>query len=141
MSSAMRKGRRVPFGVVGVMVFAYLSCATLVGAVPCEDIKQGGFLRVLTLNLLFSELEQRDRRLDRIADFIDRATQDKQEVHLILLQEVAGGLLAGTQDSSQDLHDKLAERGESYELRSRYETGVPGILVVKNAAPFTRRQK
>jgi maltose 6'-phosphate phosphatase len=100
-------------------------------AASCENVHDG--LRVLTLNLLFSQFETRDENLERVADFIAAQSRSQQQVHLILLQEVVGGLLAGTEDSSQDLRDKLAERGELYELRSRYETGVPGILVVKNA--------
>jgi maltose 6'-phosphate phosphatase len=125
MSSAMRKGRRVPFGVIGIMV--YLSCAAVGVAAPCEDVQQKG-LQVLTLNLLFSQFDTREESLERVADFIA-----DHQVHLVLLQEVVGGVLAGTQDSSQDLRDKLVDLGISYELRSRYETGVPGILVVNNA--------
>jgi hypothetical protein len=62
MSSAMRKGRRVPLGVVGVMVFAALSCSTSVMAASCENVHDG--LRVLTLNLLFSQFETRDENLE-----------------------------------------------------------------------------
>lgn len=128
MSSAMRRGRRIPLGVVGVMVFAYLSCATSAMAVSCEDVQEDGLLRVLTLNLLFSQFDTRDESLEKVAAFIAQ-----QNVHLVLLQEVVGGLLSGTQDSSQDLQNKLEDLDVLYERRSRYETGVSGILVVKNA--------
>lgn len=127
MSSAIRKGRRVPFGVVGVMVLVSLSYAAGSVAAPCEDVQLTG-LQVFTLNLLFSQFDTRDTSLERVAAFIA-----EHQVHVILLQEVVGGVVAGTQDSSEDLRDKLAARGAPYALRSRYETGVPGILVVKNA--------
>jgi maltose 6'-phosphate phosphatase len=94
----------------------------------CQDVAQTGQLRVLTLNLLFSEFEQRDLRLQRVAAFIAQ-----EDVHLILLQEVVGGLAADTQDSSQDLQALLTGQGLAFERQSSFETGVPGILEVKNA--------
>jgi maltose 6'-phosphate phosphatase len=57
----------------------------------------------------------------------------QEEVQLILLQEVVGGLIAGTEESSEDLQEMLAQHGLLYDLQSSFETGVPGILEVKNA--------
>ncbi len=94
----------------------------------CDDIVERGYLNVLTINLLFSEIEARDTRLDTIADLVSDTPAD-----VVLLQEVAGGLLSGTANSALDLQGKLRDRGRNYELHTAPETGVPGLLEVANA--------
>jgi endonuclease/exonuclease/phosphatase family metal-dependent hydrolase len=94
-----------------MLVVVALSYAAGSVAAPCEDV-QLTELQVFTLNLLFSQFDTRDTSLERVAAFIAA-----HQVHVILLQEVVGGVVAGTQDSSEDLRDKLAARGAPYALR------------------------
>lgn len=98
----------------------------------CEDAAARGRLNVLTINLLYTELKERDLRLERIAAFVqDRAPADP--VDALLLQEVVGGKLAGTANSSADLQRMLAARGLSYNLYYHLANGIPGLLTVGNA--------
>lgn len=92
----------------------------------CNDID--GSLNIMTINLLFSEIKNRDERLDTIAQFVV-----DNDIHLILLQEVVGGLLVGTNNSAQDLQDLLEEYGLNYNLETAFETGLPGLLAVANS--------
>jgi hypothetical protein len=71
------------------------SDASLAGA-RCDDVAARGFLKALTINLLFSEVDERDERLEILAQFIRR-----NEVDLILLQEVVSGRLADTSNSAK----------------------------------------
>ncbi|SEN66445.1 endonuclease/exonuclease/phosphatase family protein [Nitrosomonas marina] len=94
----------------------------------CNDVADRGHLNLLTINLLFSETRTRDSRLEAIAEFASDTSLD-----VILLQEVAGGVLAGTANSALDLQGKLRERGHAYDLQTAFETGLPGLLMVANA--------
>jgi maltose 6'-phosphate phosphatase len=86
-------------------------------------------LKVLSINLLFSEIQTRDDRLSAIADRVA-----KKKIDVVLLQEVVGGLLVGTDNSAEDLRDiLLEEHGLNYNLRTAFEIGVPGLLGVANA--------
>ena len=96
----------------------------------CSDVFERGHLNVLTINLLFSEIKERAVRLERIADFI---VKESEPVDIVLLQEVIGGPLSGTINSSLDLKQLLDERGLNYNLRYRLANGLPGILTVGNA--------
>lgn len=84
----------------------------------------------MTINLLFSEVKDRETRLNNIAKFIKDYSDP---VHLILLQEVVGGALAGTVNSSLDLQKLLADRGVKYNLSYTMANGLPGILSVGNS--------
>jgi len=128
--------RRRPF-------FGLLSALMLLAGMPfasaqaadCQDVvDQRGYLNVLTLNLLFSEVALREERFQRIAKFLGTQAVAGDPVDLILLQEVVGGALVGTDNSAEDLRDILAEvTGEDYELRTVFETGLPGVLATANA--------
>jgi len=96
----------------------------------CDDVAERGYLNVLTINLLFSEIENREARLQTIADFIAGQTD---HVDIVLLQEVVGGSLARTVNSSLDLQYLLAARGLDYNLSYRLANGLPGALSVGNA--------
>ena len=96
--------------------------------VQCGDVAIRKHLNVLTINLLFSEIETRDQRLDTIAEF----TVEKP-VDVILLQEVVGGKLVDTVNSALDLQEKLRARGGEYALRTEGEVGLPKLLAVANA--------
>ena len=94
----------------------------------CDDVYEDGTIKVMTINLLFSEIVERDRRLSDIAEFAAN-----NGIHVILLQEVVGGLLVGTQNSAKDLQDFLESLGLNYNLKTAFETGLPGLLAVANA--------
>ena len=87
-------------------------------------------LNVMTINLLFSEVEDRDMRLNTIADFIKTCGET---VDLILLQEVVGGALSKTINSALDLKNKLTAENLDYNLSYRMANGLPGLLTVGNA--------
>ena len=94
-----------------------------------SDPASSKHLRVVSINLLFSETQTRDDRLGVIADRVS-----KEKIDVVLLQEVVGGLLVGTDNSAEDLRDILhEEHGLDYHLETAFEAGVPGLLSVANA--------
>jgi maltose 6'-phosphate phosphatase len=124
------------FFVVGFSVTALFGCG---GGLPgngdggeplvqCGDVASREHLNVLTINLLFSEIETRDQRLDTIAEFAA-----EKPVDVILLQEVVGGVLVDTANSALDLQEKLRARGGEYDLHTALEVGLPKLLAVANA--------
>ncbi len=99
----------------------------------CPDVIERGHLTVLTINVLFSEVENREDRLTIIADFMEQQEREGEPIDLVLLQEVVGGPLSGTVNSALDLNNLLVDRGLEYNLRYRLANGIPGILTVGNA--------
>ncbi len=100
------------------------------GQATCPDISGRKYITVLTINLLFSEIENRDLRLTRIADFVNHETQSGNPIDVIFLQEVVGGALARTKNSSIDLLYLLAARSLKYNLKYTMANGVSGLLSV-----------
>lgn len=96
--------------------------------VQCADVANRKHLNILSINLLFSEIETRDQRLEAIAEFAAKTPAD-----IILLQEAVGGTLTHTANSALDLQGKLSARMRNYELYTAFETGLPGLLAVANA--------
>lgn len=94
----------------------------------CEDVATRNHLTVLTINLLFREIDTRDQRLGAIAEFAAGIPVD-----VILLQEVVGGALVDTGNSARDLQQMLKARGVGYNLRTAFEAGLPGLLALANA--------
>ncbi len=95
----------------------------------CPDLAERGSLRILTLNLHFSAIRERDRRLRVIADFVAA-----EAIDVVLLQEVAAGLLVRSRGTALELQDLLRDRhGLVLDERSAVEDGVPGLLTVANA--------
>jgi len=101
--------------------------------------RSAGTLNVLTLNLLFSEYQQRSQRLSDIADFIDA-----NNTYLIALQEVVGGIfdnlvadrLNGDPvegNTARELRNLLQQKGLQCDLRTAFSSGVPGLYEVANA--------
>jgi maltose 6'-phosphate phosphatase len=94
------------------MVCRVLLTLVVIGslALPSPSRAEGSDseLNVMTINLLFSEVEDREERLDRIANFVNSYPEP---IDLILLQEVVGGALSKTANSALDLKNKLAEKG------------------------------
>ncbi len=99
----------------------------------CLDVSSRGYINVLTINLLFSEIDDRDLRLARIADFVKQEAQQGNPVDVILLQEVAGGILEDTTNSSIDLWKLLHTRSLNYNLRYTMANGVSRLLSVGNS--------
>jgi maltose 6'-phosphate phosphatase len=97
---------------------------------PRQAKSDNGELNVMTVNLLFSEIRNRDARLDIIADFV---VDSGESIDLILLQEVVGGTLSRTANSALDLKHKLAAGGKNYKLSYRMANGLPPLLTVGNA--------
>ena len=86
-------------------------------------------IKIMTINLLFSEVDDRNKRLKRIADYVAA-----NQIDVILLQEVVGGELVNTKNSADDLRDLLKDRhGLIYFERTAFETGVKNLLEVGNA--------
>jgi maltose 6'-phosphate phosphatase len=98
----------------------------------CPDVAERGRLNVLTINLLFTEITNREARLHSIANFIGQQVEEGEPVDIVLLEEVVGGELSGTMNSSLDLNQLLASRGVEYNLRYRQANGAPGLLTVGN---------
>ncbi len=118
---------------LSAVVFCTLALPRLRAAdATCPDIASRGYLNVLSLNLLFSEIQFRNARLDAISQSI-AAQPPAARPDVILLQEVVSGLLVQTADSSRDLQQKLLALGLPYNQRSRFVTGLPGLLLAGNA--------
>ncbi len=117
--------------VLGVVLV--LPGVTAFAQAVCTDVATRSTLNVLTINLDFAELQDRPARLTRIANFAAGQAQAGHPIDLILLQEVVGGSLAGTANSSADLRQLLAARGLGYNLSYHLANGIPGVLAVGNA--------
>jgi len=120
-----------------IITVSFIFAASLLWAISspaqCPDISTRGHLNVMTINLLFSEIQDRQIRLERIAAFAKDQADSGEPVDFILLQEVVGGLLSKTVNSGQDLHNLLAQKELSYNLSFKLANGLPGILSVGNA--------
>jgi maltose 6'-phosphate phosphatase len=112
--------------LIAVMILTFVFLWSVLQPGQCRaDVE----LSVLTINSLFSEVDEREARLQRIAEFIA-----DNPVDLILLQEVVGGRWSGTVNSAWDLKTKiLDESGIEYDFAYRMANGVPRLLSVGNA--------
>ena len=115
-------------------VLFFFACQTTppppgMGDARCNDVAEREFLNVLNINLLFSEVLNRDERLEDIADFVA-----DNNVDVLLLQEVVTGVLVNTENSAQDLREILSKKHNvDYNIRTAFEIGLPGLLAVANA--------
>lgn len=116
-----------------LLILVLNSSIALSWQAQCPDVMKRGHLNVLTINLLFSEIKNRETRLTIITDFIEQQELEEETIDIILLQEVVGGPLSGTVNSALDLNNLLGERGLEYNLRYRLANGIPGILTVGNS--------
>jgi maltose 6'-phosphate phosphatase len=115
------------------LLVAYGCAATSVQAVQCGDTAMRGYLNVLSVNLLYTEIEQRDQRLEVLADFLAEQENQSDPVDLILLQEVVGGPVARTKNSADDLAALMQARGLAYDFRYQTVNGVASVISVGNA--------
>jgi maltose 6'-phosphate phosphatase len=75
-------------------------------------------IKVMSINLLFSEIDDRNKRLKIIADYVA-----ENDVDFVLLQEVVRGDLAKTDNSAKDLKEFISERHNlEYFVRTETET-------------------
>lgn len=85
-------------------------------------------IQVLSINLLFSEIDDRNKRLKRIADYVA-----ENDVDVVLLQEVVRGDLVNTDNSALDLRDYIFERHQlTYNARTETEQILSNWLRVGN---------
>ena len=124
--------RTALLGLIVVLSILPYGRAARSADVVCDDVAASGLLQVLTINILFSEIENRNTRLARIADFV-AASPDAPRADIIFVQEFVGGLLVRTQSSARDLQRMLRNRGVEFELRSAAEFTLPGLFTVGNA--------
>jgi maltose 6'-phosphate phosphatase len=86
-------------------------------------------IKILTINLLFTEVADRKKRLKRIADYVAA-----NQIDVLLLQEVVGGELVNTENSAEDLNDLLRDSHDlKYNERTAFETGINNLLEIGNA--------
>ena len=86
-------------------------------------------IKVMTINLLFSEIVDRNKRLRIIADYVA-----ENDVDYVLLQEVVRGELAMTDNSAEDLKDFIFERHNlEYFVITETIPVLSGFLRVGNA--------
>lgn len=125
----MKRFHDWPYRAACLTLAALLLLPLRPAAAATCDAGERGALNVLTINLLFSEIEMRDDRLRAIAGFAAES-----EVDVILLQEMVSGALVETTNSARDLRNILSgEEGLDYELHTAVEAGVPGVLLSANA--------
>lgn len=133
---ALRKQILGFFGLLVLLPYAHLAWGA-----SCKDVveERDRTLNIMTINLLFSEKDERDARLGAIADFAADKADQGEPVDVFLLQEATGGVLVGTENSAEDLQDLLQEAGQErgldldYELRTAFEAGLPGVVATANA--------
>jgi len=130
------------FSVIFLILLLFIGGrpAALAEGARCPEVAETRQLNILTVNILFSEFEQLEGRLQALASFV--ITRD---IHVVLLQEVVGGLLAShlaaelgntklNTNTARKLQRILAEQyGSAYDLSLGFSNGLPGILGVYNA--------
>lgn len=124
---------RVFVGMTVILFFLFPIYSAWPAASVCPDVASRGYINVLTINLLFSEIEDRDLRLTRIANFVKQEAQQGNPIDVILLQEMAGGILEDTTNSSIDLWKLLHARSLNYNLRYTMANGISPLLSVGNS--------
>ena len=124
---------RVFVGMTVILFFLFPIYSAWSAASVCPDVASRGYINVLTINLLFSEIEDRDLRLTRIANFVKQEAQQGNPIDVILLQEMAGGILEDTTNSSIDLWKLLHARSLNYNLRYTMANGISPLLSVGNS--------
>jgi maltose 6'-phosphate phosphatase len=115
-------------------IFLFISCQTccpppIKGDARCDNITEKGFINILDINVLALEPEDMDKRFEYIADFAA-----ENEVDVILLQEIIGGLVTGTNNSAQDLREILRNKHNlDYNISTAWEIGDPDFWSSANA--------
>jgi maltose 6'-phosphate phosphatase len=98
--------------ILPLSLLIYCAAAQSSEAAATHDIK------ALSINLLFSEIDDRNKRLKIIADYVA-----ENEIDFVLLQEVVRGDFANTDNSAEDLKDFIFKRHNlEYFVRTETET-------------------
>jgi endonuclease/exonuclease/phosphatase family metal-dependent hydrolase len=95
--------------------------------------RAGERFNILSLNLDYVDGIHRSERLTRLADWLSRVEGAEDQVDVILLQEVVGGTMAGTDNSAQDLQGLLAQRGLFFHLAFVQVNDIWGIIFTGTA--------
>jgi maltose 6'-phosphate phosphatase len=117
-----------------VSTLLFFACQTTptppaMGDARCDDVAERGVINILDINILFSEVDNRDKRLEDVAEFAANS-----DVDVLLLQEVVNGILVNTENSAEDLRDILRRKHNlDYNIQTAFEVGLPGLLSVANA--------
>jgi maltose 6'-phosphate phosphatase len=88
-----------------IVIILPLSLLVYCAAAQNSEAAAADGIKVMSINLLFSEIDDRNKRLKIIADYVA-----ENDVDFVLLQEVVGGDLAKTENSAKDLKEFIFER-------------------------------
>ena len=88
-----------------IVIILPLSLLVCCAAVQNSEAAAADGIKVMSINLLFSEIDDRNKRLKIIADYVA-----KNDVDFVLLQEVVRGDLVKTNNSAKDLKEFIFER-------------------------------
>lgn len=107
-------------------LFLFISCQTLPptieGEAICDAVAERGHLNILDINVLFLRKDM-DKRFGYIADFAA-----KNDVDVILLQEIVGGPFFETENSAKDLRRILRKKhGLYYNISTALEFGETNV--------------
>ena len=91
----MRKQARLFLPVLAAVALVQVNYAA--EAARCDDIDRG-YLSILSINILYSEIDDRNKRLRNIARFVAN-----QKIDVVLLQEVSKGRLVDSSNTSRTL--------------------------------------
>ena len=112
-----------------VLILSVIAVCPSKGRAQETDADRINGIKIMTINLLFSEVDDRNTRLKSIADYTAA-----NQVDVLLLQEVVGGELVNTDNSAEDLRKLLQDRhGLRYFERTAFETGVKDLLRTGNS--------
>ena len=101
-----------------IVIILPLSLLVYCAAAQNSEAAAADGIKVMSINLLFSEIDDRNKRLKIIADYVA-----ENDVDFVLLQEVVRGDLAKTDNSAKDLKDFIFKRHNlDYFVRTETET-------------------
>ena len=125
--SALYQNRSKFFYIIAIILplslIVYCAAAQNSEAAAADDII------VMSINLLFSEIDDRDNRLKTIADYVA-----DNDIDIVLLQEVVKGDLVNTDNSAVDLRDLIFERHNlNYFTATETAKVLTNLLEVGNA--------
>jgi maltose 6'-phosphate phosphatase len=123
-------GKKMKAKLLALVLIIGLGLTALGFPLPQKAVANNVNFKILTINLLFSEIHDRTLRLTRIADYVKSTwgSASTTPVDVLFLQEVVGGFLVGTDNSAKDLQTLLANRGLTYYLDYHLEESVPGLF-------------
>jgi maltose 6'-phosphate phosphatase len=109
-----------------IVIILPLNLLVYCAAAQDSEAAAADSIKVMSINLLFSEIDDRNKRLKIIADYVA-----ENDVDFVLLQEVVRGDLAKTDNSAKDLKDFIFKR-HNLEYFVRTETETISIPFVSN---------